>query len=78
VLCPGEVATPIMQHRSPPETPEAVARMLQSDDMGNLIAYIARQPAHVCINEVVISPTHNRGYIGTMRARQQQQEGRVG
>jgi NADP-dependent 3-hydroxy acid dehydrogenase YdfG len=78
VLCPGEVATPIMQHRSPPELPETLARMLQSDDMGNLIAYIARQPAHVCINEVVISPTHNRGYIGTMRARQQQQEGRVG
>jgi hypothetical protein len=38
--------------------------------MGELIAFIARQPAHVCINEVLISPTHNRGYIGTMQARQ--------
>jgi hypothetical protein len=24
----------------------------------------------VCINEVLISPTHNRGYIGTMKARE--------
>ena len=37
--------------------------------MGALIAFIASQPAHVCINEVLISPTHNRGYIGTMKAR---------
>jgi hypothetical protein len=36
--------------------------------MGLLIAFIARQPAHVCINEVLISPTHNRGYIGAMQA----------
>lgn len=35
--------------------------------MGNLIAFVARQPRHVCINEVVISPAHNRGYINTMR-----------
>jgi hypothetical protein len=48
--------------------------MLQSEDLGNLIVYLAMQPAHVCINEVVISPTHNRGYIGQMRSRQQQQE----
>jgi NAD(P)-dependent dehydrogenase (short-subunit alcohol dehydrogenase family) len=69
VLCPGEVATPILQNRSPPETPEAMARMLQSEDMGELIAFIARQPPHVCINEVVISPTHNRGYLKLMEGR---------
>jgi NADP-dependent 3-hydroxy acid dehydrogenase YdfG len=74
VVCPGEVATPIMEQRDPPEPPEALARMLQSEDLGNLIVYLSSQPAHVCINEVVISPTHNRGYIGQMRARQQQQE----
>ena len=47
-----------------------MARMIQSEDMGDLVAYIAQQPAHVCINEVVISPTHNRGYIGIMQARE--------
>jgi NAD(P)-dependent dehydrogenase (short-subunit alcohol dehydrogenase family) len=69
VLCPGEVATPILLNRPVPETPEIIARMLQPEDMGELIAFVARQPAHVCINEVLITPTHNRGYIGMMRAR---------
>jgi NAD(P)-dependent dehydrogenase (short-subunit alcohol dehydrogenase family) len=69
VLCPGEVATPILRHRVPPEKPEDIARMLQPDDMGELIAFVARQPPHVCINEVVISPTHNRGYAKMMEGR---------
>jgi NAD(P)-dependent dehydrogenase (short-subunit alcohol dehydrogenase family) len=69
VLCPGEVATPILQQRSPPETPEAMARMIQPVDMGNFIVFIARQPRHVCVNEVVISPTHNRGYLRLMQGR---------
>jgi NAD(P)-dependent dehydrogenase (short-subunit alcohol dehydrogenase family) len=69
-ICPGEVATPIMANRPIPETPETLARMIQPEDMGNLIAFIARQPKHVCINEVLVSPTHNRGYIGVMKARE--------
>jgi NADP-dependent 3-hydroxy acid dehydrogenase YdfG len=70
VVCPGEVATPILKNRPIPETAETMARMLQPEDMGELIAFVARQPAHVCINEVLISPTYNRGYIGTMKARE--------
>jgi NADP-dependent 3-hydroxy acid dehydrogenase YdfG len=70
VVCPGEVATPILVNRPIPETAETMARMVQSEDMGNIIAFIAGQPAHVCINEIVVSPTHNRGYIGTMKARE--------
>jgi NAD(P)-dependent dehydrogenase (short-subunit alcohol dehydrogenase family) len=69
VICPGEVATPLLLNRPVPETPETMGRMIQPEDMGALIAFIARQPAHVCINEVLISPTHNRGYIGAMKAR---------
>jgi NADP-dependent 3-hydroxy acid dehydrogenase YdfG len=70
VVCPGEVATPILKNRPIPETAETMARMLQPHDMGQLIAFIAKQPGHVCINEVLISPTYNRGYIGTMKARE--------
>ena len=69
VLCPGEVATPIMANRPVPETPETIARMIQSEDMGELIAFIARQPKRVCINEVMISPTHNRTYLTLMAGR---------
>jgi NADP-dependent 3-hydroxy acid dehydrogenase YdfG len=69
VLCPGEVATPILLNRPVPETPETMARMIQPQDMGALIAFIAQQPPHVCINEVLISPTHNRGYLNIMKSR---------
>lgn len=70
VVCPGEVATPILVNRPIPETPESLARMVQPEDMGNIIAFLAGQPPHVCINEIVVSPTHNRGYIGIMKARE--------
>jgi NADP-dependent 3-hydroxy acid dehydrogenase YdfG len=76
VICPGEVATPILLNRPVPETKETMSRMIQPEDLGALIAFIARQPAHVCINEVLISPTHNRGYIGQMKARAAQMAGR--
>ena len=74
VICPGEVATPIMALRDPPELPETMARMVQPEDMGEIILFVARQPRHVCLNEIVVAPTHNRGYLAQMRARQQQRD----
>jgi NADP-dependent 3-hydroxy acid dehydrogenase YdfG len=71
VVCPGEVATPIMTLRDPPELPETLARMVQPEDMGEIILFVARQPKHVCLNEILVSPTHNRGYLAQTRARQQ-------
>lgn len=65
-LSPGEVATPIMLKRPVPPSEEVMARMLQPTDLGKTIAFIAGMPAHVCINEVLISPTWNRGFIGGM------------
>ena len=68
VICPGEIATPILDKRPVPVTPEERARMLQADDVAAMILYVARQPLHVCINEVQMTPTHNRGYIAAMKA----------
>ena len=62
VLCPNEIATPILDKRPVKVTEEEKARMLQAEDMARLIHYIACQPPHVCINEVVISPRWNRFY----------------
>ena len=62
-LCPGEVATPILDKRPIPVTPEERARMVQPEDCGELVLFLARMPAHVCINDVIISPTWNRGYV---------------
>jgi NAD(P)-dependent dehydrogenase (short-subunit alcohol dehydrogenase family) len=63
-LCPAEVATPIMERRPIPPSPEDRARMLQPSDLGQTILWIAEQPPHVCVNLVIISPTWNRIYVG--------------
>ncbi len=72
VILPGEVATEIMQFRDPPELPETLARMVQPEDMGTVIAFVAKQPPHVCVNEMWVTPTHNRGYIAMVKGRQAQ------
>ena len=40
--------------------------MVQSADVGDLIRYIACLPPHVVINEVMICPTWNRGYVAAL------------
>jgi NADP-dependent 3-hydroxy acid dehydrogenase YdfG len=62
-ICPGEVATPILDKRPVPVSAADRAKMVQSEDVGDLILYIARLPKHVCMNEVLITPTWNRGYV---------------
>ncbi|MEM7685757.1 MAG: SDR family oxidoreductase [Pseudomonadota bacterium] len=63
-LCPGEVSTPIMDKRPIPMSAEDRARMVQPEEMGETILFLARMPAHVCVNQLVISPVWNRGYVG--------------
>lgn len=67
VVCPGEVATPILDKRPVPITPAERKRMAQSEDVGDLIRYIACLPAHIVINEVTINPTWNRGYVASLQ-----------
>jgi NADP-dependent 3-hydroxy acid dehydrogenase YdfG len=62
-LCPGEVATPILKKRPVQPSEADKARMLQEADLGRTIRFIAEQPPHVCINEMVISPVWNRTYV---------------
>jgi NADP-dependent 3-hydroxy acid dehydrogenase YdfG len=67
VICPGEVATPILDKRPNPVSAEERARMVQPEDCGDLIRYIACLPKHICINEVHITPAWNRGYVAAMQ-----------
>lgn len=62
-LSPGEVATPIMKLRPVPPSEDDMARMLQPEDLGRTIAFVASMPPHVCVNEILISPTWNRGFV---------------
>ncbi|MEE7503327.1 SDR family oxidoreductase [Methylobacterium mesophilicum] len=62
-ICPGEVATPLLDKRPVPVTAEDRGRMLQVEDLAETILFVARLPASVCVNEILISPTWNRGYL---------------
>ena len=67
VVLPGEVATPILDKRPVPVTKEERAKMAQSEDVGDLIRYIACLPPHIVINEVMINPTWNRSYVAALQ-----------
>ena len=61
---PAEVATPILDQRPVVLPPEVRARMLQPEDLGETILFVARMPRHACLNEILISPTWNRAFLG--------------
>lgn len=65
LLCPGDVDTAFIDAR--PVVPDAAARsaMLSADDIARAVDFVIGSPANVCINELVISPTHNRSYLRT-------------
>ena len=66
-VCPGEVATPILDNRPVPVSAEDRAQMVQPEDCGELIKFLAQMPNHVCIDDLTISPTFNRGYVALAR-----------
>src|SRR3978361_694695 len=62
---PGEVATPILKLRPVVPSEAEQARMLQPEDCGRTIAFVASMPPRVCLNELLISPTWKRGFVQT-------------
>jgi NADP-dependent 3-hydroxy acid dehydrogenase YdfG len=67
-VLPGEAATPILEKRPVPPSPEVRAKMLQPEDLGRTLAFIASLPPRVCINEIIVSPTWNRFLIGGLES----------
>jgi NADP-dependent 3-hydroxy acid dehydrogenase YdfG len=67
-LLPGEVATPILDKRPVPPSAEQRELMVQAEDMGQAILFVAQMPARTCINELIISPTFNRFYTGGLES----------
>ncbi|WP_207539383.1 SDR family oxidoreductase [Sabulicella rubraurantiaca] len=62
-LCPGEVRTPILDKRPNKLSEQELSEMLQPEDCAELILFLATRPPHVCVNEVLVTPTRNRGYL---------------
>lgn len=56
-IAPGEVDTPILEHRPSPVSEEHRARILQPEDVGAAVVMIAALPARAHIPELVIKPT---------------------
>jgi len=69
VIMPGEVATDILKARPVPPSQDDMDRMLQVDDLARTVRFVAEAPPHVCLNEILISPTWNRFYQGFSEAR---------
>jgi NADP-dependent 3-hydroxy acid dehydrogenase YdfG len=61
---PGETVTPLQKARPKPPSPEDQARMLKMEDLGRVVRFVAESPAHVCVNEIVVTPTWNRLLLG--------------
>lgn len=59
VLYPGEVATPIMDRRAVPPSPQMRAAMLQEQDLHRVFAFLASLPPHVCVPELSIKSVHS-------------------
>ena len=67
-VLPGEVATPILEKRPVPPPQSERARMLQAEDLGRTVLFVATLPPRACVNEIVISPTWNRFILGGLEA----------
>ncbi len=67
-ILPGEAATPILEKRPVPPSAEDRARMLQPEDLGRTIHFIATMPPRACINELIITPTWNRFLLGGLES----------
>ena len=60
VILPGEVATPILDHRPNPPSEASRAAMLQPEDVADAIVFVATRPHRVTIDELWITPTVQR------------------
>lgn len=55
-IFPGEVDTPILEHRPQPVSPERRASMLLPEDVGQMVVAVALLPPRAHVPELVIKP----------------------
>ena len=67
IINPGETVTPILKTRGVPMSDEELSRLLRPEDCADVVRYIACLPAHVCMSEVMLTPTWNRSYAAALR-----------
>jgi NAD(P)-dependent dehydrogenase (short-subunit alcohol dehydrogenase family) len=66
-VCPGEVATPILDKRPEPPSPEARATMLQPEDLAATVLFVAMLPQRATVELLTINPTQQRDWTAELR-----------
>jgi len=66
-VCPGEVATPILDKRPEPPSPEARATMLQPEDLAETVLFVATLPQRATVELLTINPTEQRDWTAELR-----------
>jgi NADP-dependent 3-hydroxy acid dehydrogenase YdfG len=56
-IYPGEVDTPILEHRPQPVSAERRAKMLLPEDLGAMVVAVAKLPPRAHVPELIIKPT---------------------
>ena len=59
LLCPGEGNTPLLDRRASPPPHEKRLRMIQPEDIGEMVVVIAAMPQHVKIDLISMWPTRS-------------------
>jgi NADP-dependent 3-hydroxy acid dehydrogenase YdfG len=66
-VCPGEVATPILDKRPEPPSPAARATMLQPEDLAETVLFVATLPQRATVELLTINPTEQRDWTAELR-----------
>lgn len=59
-ICPGEVATPILDRRPVKLTPEELERLIQPEDIAEAALFVARMHPRTSVHEILVAPTFPR------------------
>jgi NAD(P)-dependent dehydrogenase (short-subunit alcohol dehydrogenase family) len=59
-ICPGQIATPALANLPDAVSEEELARLLTPEDVAAMALHIATLPPHVCVVEVMMTPTYIR------------------
>ena len=67
-ICPGEVATPILNSRPEPPSAEERSLMAQPEDIAAAALFCASLPQRTCVPRMVVNPTDDRFVRADARA----------
>jgi len=62
-ICPGEVATPILERRPVKLTDDELAKVIQPEDIAEAVLFVARMHPRTSIHEILVAPTHMRAAL---------------